>query len=73
MKLTPIFPMSVAPVHVGVYRVEGNVLAYAYWSGLYWGLTMPTIDFCYMFRKDRSRQCYDGTVQGWRGLAKKPE
>ena len=41
MKLTPIYPAHIKPVHPGVYKVtlttNGKLDYWAYWTGALWG------------------------------------
>lgn len=67
-KLTPWFPANVRPVHVGVYKTEGNV--FQYWTGARWGLCCD----------DKNRAAARVAISHvslfqhtkWRGLAVKP-
>jgi len=77
-KLTPWFPPTVKPPHVGVYEVillvgsrdfdQVRPDGFAYWNGRSWGWNSDTADFA----------ATSGNVKGscqakkWRGLAVKP-
>lgn len=72
-KLTPWFPASVKPVHVGVYEVEDgiedNEVWYSHWDGKkfnYWCCGGP--EMAYEFSDMRISLKPDK----WRGLAEKP-
>lgn len=73
MKLTPWFPLSVKPVHVGWYetRMLKRFVGHSFWDGIKWsgtyfGESWTEINL-------RSINFY-GAIQNkkWRGLAEKP-
>lgn len=75
-KLTPMFPPSIKPVHVGVYptkhRVDFKFLTvdiYNYWNGKWWGSSATTPEGAYLRRNEKSNlQAF-----AWQGLARKPK
>lgn len=75
-KLTPWFPASVKPVHVGVYlrRFSWNSADsgnYAYWNGAFWGMFVAgyeSPDDAYRLKD--SPTTYHNLQ--WRGLASDP-
>lgn len=74
---TPWFPVSVNPVHVGVYQVVNrftpNRLArYSFWNGQVWGICCTTPDSAFHCRETQSCDMYSGEFgrneAQWRGL-----
>ncbi len=71
-KLTPWFPASVKPVHVGVYEITERLLGtgYCYWNGYEWANMGSSINKAY-----ENRDWLEGAYQSknWRGLAEQPK
>lgn len=71
--LTPWFPVSIEPYHIGVYEIEINSYRnYSYWNGYYWLLTACSVESCYANIKcEKSEQMYQKNAKVfWRGLTK---
>lgn len=70
--VTPWFPGSIKPVHVGVYECKDRfdaLLTYQHWDGKRWGLFAPTPEKAVRYSSSASvRQ-----TPNWRGLASNPK
>lgn len=69
-ELTPWFPMTTPPVRDGVYSVKSHAVravGFARWGCGQWHLVRPIADQA-AFSCERSDDCYDGYITGWRGL-----
>ena len=81
--LTPPFPMSVNPVHVGVYKLQKaprnteSMDAYAHWSGMFWGCAYVTpeaaVPATTRWPDNQDSSAYDRKAYiGWQGLLENP-
>ena len=68
-KLTPWFPGSVKPVHVGVYQRTWKSLPFSFWDGRQWLLAG------YEKRDAMGHSNIPSSAQSvpWRGLSEKPQ
>ena len=67
-KLTPWFPGTVAPVHVGVYeRQVGSEIYYSKWDGLQWLLLWEKLEMAEA-EIDRSVYALQDPDIKWRGF-----
>lgn len=67
-KVTPWFPPSIKPVHIGAYKTNNGRLGFSYWNGLAWGVQSSSPLTAHIYKTTR------GATQDkqWRGLAVKP-
>jgi len=72
MKLTPWFPGTTKPVHIGVYQqmsIGFNNLGYQYWDGALWHAWEDTPEGAYKLRLTTAIHArYQN--DDWRGVAK---
>lgn len=69
-KVTPWFPGSVNPDHVGVYqRKYPREIAFCYWDGFDWSWGFRTANLAQKYSPHVRSNAHDLM---WRGLAKKP-
>jgi len=72
-ELTPWFPGSVKPVHIGVYETD-DVLpddaCFQHWNGTFWGLCSWSAE--HAATRGQARGVSGFQESNWRGLAKKP-
>ncbi len=72
MKLSPKFPGSVKPHHVGVYKIKlpnNPYTLWSQWSGIYWGAIRPNAESA--IGAPLSSTLNDGNNFTWQGLASK--
>lgn len=70
--VTQWFEMDIQPHHVGVYEVNNRAwlhscVVYSKWDGHEWKICSPDIDEADN-TTERSDDCYQDFVLGWRGL-----
>lgn len=69
MMKTPWFPMSISPVHDGVYQVKYDThFAWSRWECGKWHL-VSRLYYSAQSAVSKSVGCYDGTVTVWRGIS----
>lgn len=73
-KLTPWFPGSVKPVHVGIYMLMdglGERIGYQHWNGSWWSCWTPSIEDAAIAKFTSAHaECQN---YKWRGLAEQPK